>query len=61
MNSQNKNPFYPDSWHRHDQMEIYLDKQEGKIVEVLRDTERNIDEKSYENFISKLKEFINEL
>lgn len=57
----NYNSFYPDSWHRHDQMEAYLDKQQDKIAEILRDTERNIDEKSYGDFIIRLKEFINEL
>lgn len=54
----NYDPFYPDSYHRHDQIQAYLDKQQAKILEILNDTERNIDTKSYEGFVRDIKELL---
>ena len=58
MNSKNKDPFYPDAYYKVDQLSAYLEEQQSKILDILKDVEAKIPSEHYEKFVKELKEEI---
>lgn len=57
----NYDKFYPDTYHRSDQLQTYVENQIENISDIVDAVERNLDKESYKYFVDELKDYINEI
>ena len=58
----NTDPFYPDTYHKSDLLQTYVEEQVEKIAEIITDTEKELGgTKSWGYFKSELGDYINEI
>ena len=55
----NKDPYYPDTYFRLDELQTYVEAKIKDIADIVSKAEEDLDKESYRYFVSELKEYIN--
>ena len=57
----NKDPYYPDTYFKADQLQTYVEAKVEMIADIVSEAEKTLDKESYQYFKSELGDYFNEV